>query len=56
MNCYLCAMDGVTSVSVAICTHCGVAMCMKHLQEAGTYSVGGTKYDCPHNPTKVTAK
>ena len=56
MNCYVCSLEGVTSASVAICTHCGVAMCLKHVQEAGTYSVGGMKYDCPHNPAKVTAK
>ncbi len=56
MNCYVCTLENVTSASVSICPHCGVAMCLKHLQEAGSYSVGGTKFDCPHIPAKVTAK
>lgn len=56
MNCYVCSKDGVTSPSVAICTSCGVAMCQEHLEEAGTYDVGGMKYGCPHSPGKVKAK
>ena len=56
MNCYVCMLENVTSASVAICLHCGVAMCLKHTNEAQSHSVGGTKYDCPHTLTKAEAR
>ncbi len=56
MNCYVCILENVTSASVAICAHCGVAMCLKHVKEAQSYSVGGMKYGCPHTLTKAEAR
>ena len=56
MNCYVCSLEGVTSASVAICKHCGVALCLNHLRDVGTASAGGMQYDCPHNPAGVKVK
>ncbi len=56
MNCYVCALENVTSASVSICRHCSVAMCLKHAREAQSHSVGGTRYDCPHTLTTADAR
>lgn len=53
MNCYVCILEGVTTTSVSFCIRCGVALCLEHLKKGGTYSVGGTKYGCPHTPMKA---
>jgi hypothetical protein len=53
MNCYVCVLEHATSTAVAICSHCGVALCMQHLREAQSYSIGGMKYDCPHGQAKA---
>ncbi len=55
MNCYVCILEGQTSASVATCTRCGVAMCLRHFKEAQGYSVGGTKLGCPHALAKAAA-
>ena len=55
MNCYVCAKDSMTNPSVALCKKCGVAMCLKHSEEADTYTVGGMNYGCPHSPAKAKA-
>ncbi len=55
VNCYVCVLEGQTSASVATCTRCGVAMCLRHFNEAQGYSVGGTKYGCPHALAKAAA-
>ncbi len=56
MNCYVCVLEGQTSVSVATCTRCGVAMCLRHFKEAQAHSVGGNNYGCPHALTKAESK
>ena len=49
MSCYECATQGESVAAVAICKHCGVAMCLKHFRMAQDYRVGGTTYGCRHN-------
>ncbi len=49
MNCYECAIQGASVPAVAMCTHCGVGMCPKHLGMALDYRVGGTTYGCRHD-------
>ena len=49
MNCYECAIEGERVPAVATCTHCGVAMCLEHLQAEQDYRVGGTTYGCGHD-------
>lgn len=51
MNCHECALDGETVVAVATCRHCGVGLCIEHLQAAQSYRAGGTLYGCPHDLT-----
>ena len=55
VNCYVCVLEGQTSASVATCTRCGVAMCLRHFKEAQGYSVGGTNYGCPHALVKAAS-
>ena len=55
MNCYVCVLEDKTSASVATCTRCGVAMCLRHFKEAQAYSVGGTSYGCPHPLAKAAS-
>ena len=55
MNCYVCVLEDQTSASVATCTRCGVAMCLRHFKEAQAYSVGGTSYGCPHPLAKAAS-
>jgi hypothetical protein len=33
MNCYLCDRTGATIEAVAICQHCGIALCRDHADE-----------------------
>ena len=56
MNCYVCSLKGVASASVATCTHCGVAMCLEHLKDAQSHSVGGANYGCPHTLARAKAR
>jgi len=50
MNCYQCAAEGQQTPAVAICQHCGAAMCMRHLrEEQATSGAGGTQIGCSHD-------
>jgi hypothetical protein len=50
MNCYVCAMSQLDSTAVAVCPHCGAALCLEHVrQEASTPRPGGTHMTCSHN-------
>jgi hypothetical protein len=33
MNCYVCDENGRATAAVAICQHCGAALCKEHLDE-----------------------
>ncbi len=48
MNCFECAKANETTVAVAICEYCGVALCFEHLVEAKHALVGGTHEGCRH--------
>jgi len=43
MRCYVCRAE-----TVGICTNCGAALCEAHFRETRSYSVGGTRFGCPH--------
>ena len=53
MNCIECAKVSDTVAAVAVCRHCGVGLCLDHLIEARAYTVGGTRYACPHQIPRV---
>ena len=40
---------GKTLAAVGTCHHCGAGLCLEHAREAAGYTVGGTRYSCPHN-------
>ena len=44
MNCYVCQQQGREQTAVAVCTHCGAALCQEHFAERQTYRVGGMNY------------
>jgi hypothetical protein len=48
MHCFECAKAGTTVAAVAICRHCGVALCFEHLVEADRWSIAGTHEGCRH--------
>ena len=52
MNCYACDASGTTKAAVAICRHCGVAMCRAHLDEDLLLARphGMIRHACTHNP------
>ncbi len=49
MDCYVCACDDEEKKAVALCRHCSVALCMKHLEELQIVSPGGMRYSCNHS-------
>ena len=49
MNCYQCAKEGKTLAAVGTCHLCGAGLCLEHAREAAEYTVGGTRYSCPHD-------
>ena len=49
MNCFECAKREEATVAVAICQHCGVALCFEHLVESTHALVGGTHEGCRHD-------
>ncbi len=58
MDCYVCACEGEEKKAVALCRHCSVALCMKHLAELQTHNQGGMRYTCDHSvprPPKLAA-
>ena len=48
MNCFECAKTHDSVAAVGLCQHCGVGLCLDHLTETHSYSVGGTTFGCPH--------
>jgi hypothetical protein len=50
MNCCVCARGQLRSVAVAVCPHCGVALCLPHvLEEAAAPRPGGMCTACTHD-------
>jgi Uncharacterized protein conserved in archaea (DUF2180) len=52
VNCYVCDSTGLEAASVAICHHCGVALCREHLDEdlLSPAPNGHTRRGCSHQP------
>ena len=50
MNCYMCDSTGRAVAAIAICHHCGVALCREHLDEdlLSSRPHGHTKRGCTH--------
>ncbi|MCI0881304.1 MAG: DUF2180 family protein [Chloroflexi bacterium] len=48
MDCYSCNLESRQRSAVAICRHCGAALCVDHKSEADSYRVGGMRYGCAH--------
>jgi Uncharacterized protein conserved in archaea (DUF2180) len=46
--CYMHVLQSREISAVAICTHCGVGLCLEHLVEREAPTAGGTRLDCPH--------
>ena len=53
MNCFECAKIDDSVAAVAVCQHCGVGLCLDHLIQAHTFTVGGTHYACSHQVPQV---
>lgn len=53
MNCFECAKTMDAVAAVGLCLHCGVGLCLDHLAEAHEFTVGGTRYVCPHQILQV---
>jgi hypothetical protein len=50
MNCYVCAVQEEHSTAVAICPHCGAALCLRHIrEEAAAPRPGGMFMTCSHH-------
>lgn len=52
MNCYVCDVAGEATPAVAICHHCGVALCRVHLDEdlLMPRPYGMMRSGCMHTP------
>ena len=52
MNCYMCDSDERAIEAVAICHHCGIALCREHVDEAllADRPAGMVRPGCIHNP------
>ena len=55
MNCYLCDNNGDATDAVAICQHCGVALCREHVDQdvLADRPTGLGRRGCTHNPVAV---
>lgn len=55
MNCYMCDGAGRTVAAVAICHHCGAALCRDHLDEdlLAPRPRGHVRHGCNHNLHKM---
>jgi hypothetical protein len=50
MDCYVCAREHLQSTAVAVCPHCGAALCLLHVsEEAATPRSGGLYTTCTHD-------
>lgn len=52
MQCYLCDSVGRATEAVAICRHCGLALCRNHIDEGllAERPAGLVRAGCIHNP------
>jgi hypothetical protein len=52
MHCYLCDSSGQPTEAVAVCRHCGLALCRDHVDEAllAERPAGLARPGCIHNP------
>ncbi len=52
MNCYVCDSGGRSAEAVAICRHCGIALCREHIDQAlvAKRPAGLVRVGCIHNP------
>jgi hypothetical protein len=52
MNCYMCDARGTATPAVAVCRHCGVALCRTHFDEDLLLArpSGMTRHGCTHRP------
>jgi hypothetical protein len=48
MHCFVCAQRSVERPAVALCSHCLVGLCMRHLEAAQQPGPGGTHLGCRH--------
>jgi hypothetical protein len=57
MNCYLCDNGGEATDAVAICQHCGVALCRDHVDQdlLAHRPAGLVRRGCTHNPLGAAA-
>jgi len=56
MGCYECALRDEAVAAVAVCQHCGVGLCLEHLAVAEAHRVGGTRFGCPHDLARASAR
>jgi hypothetical protein len=50
MSCYVCALEERDSVAVAVCPHCGAALCLSHVREEASWRrPGGMYMTCSHD-------
>jgi Uncharacterized protein conserved in archaea (DUF2180) len=58
MNCYMCDAGGKATPAVAVCRHCGVALCRTHFDEDLLLSrpSGMTRHACTHSPVHKAAE
>jgi hypothetical protein len=50
MNCYVCARKRLDAAAVAVCPHCGAALCLLHVgEEAAAPRRGGLYTTCSHD-------
>lgn len=52
MNCYVCDSNDRANEAVAICHHCGIALCREHVDQAllASRPAGHVRPGCIHNP------
>lgn len=57
MNCYLCDNGSEATDAVAICQHCGVALCRDHVDQdlLAQRPAGLVRRGCTHNPLGAAA-
>lgn len=51
MNCYVCDQSGRVSPAVAVCHHCGAALCREHLDQdlLAQRAHGHIRHRCSHD-------
>ncbi len=54
MECYECAKQSRDVSAVVVCRGCGAGLCMEHLHEEATRTVGGLNVSCDHDTWRPT--